>query len=203
MKKILMIAVMMTAALTARAQMEEGTFSFMPKVGYNHADISGGKDFVDNKGGVAAGFELEYKVASWFGISAGAMYEQEGWKYKEGSEKQENEYINVPVMAKFYVWKGLSFNTGLQAGFLTKAKGAFEKEDLNKFDFSIPFSISYEFPFGLNLDLRFIEGVSDVVKNQPRWMKNESPAWLTKWQGYEDKNKNRILQFTIGYKFAL
>ena len=203
MKKILMIAVMMAATHTASAQMEPGTFSMMPKVGFNASDITGGKNVLDNRNGIVAGFDFEYKTSDWFGISFGANYSQQGWKYKQGGEKQENDYINVPVMAKFYVWKGLSVNTGIQAGFLTKTKGAFEKEDLRKFDLSIPFGISYEFPFGLNIDVRFVEGATDVVKNEPRWMINEAPKWLTDWQGYEEKNKNRVLEITLGYKFPL
>ena len=203
MKKLMMIAVMLTATLTMSAQMEEGTWSLMPKVGFNAADISGGKDVLDNRYGLVAGFDLEYKVADWFGVSAGAFYEQEGWKVKEGDKNQENDYITVPVMAKFYVWKGLSLNTGFQAGFMTKAKGDYDKSDMNKFELSVPASISYEFPFGLNLEIRYNVGVTDVLKNNPQWMKNEAPQWLSKWRGYEEKNNTRILQFTVGYKFAL
>ena len=187
-----MIAVMMTAALTASAQMEEGTFSFMPKVGYNHADISGGKDFVDNKGGVAAGFELEYKVASWFGISAGAMYEQEGWKYKEGSEKQENEYINVPVMANVYVAPGFAVKLGVQPGFKVNAEASAKQgsnaisadnsSQFNSVDFSIPVGVSYEFS-NVVLDARYNWGLTKTFKDLD--------------------NKNTVFQFTVGYKFAL
>ena len=185
MKKILMIAVMMAATLTASAQMEPGTFSMMPKVGFNASDITGGKNVLDNRNGIVAGFDFEYKTSDWFGISFGANYSQQGWKYKQGGEKQENDYINVPVMAKFYVWKGLSVNTGIQAGFLTKTKGAFEKEDLRKFDLSIPFGISYEFS-DFVIDARYNLGLTKI---------NDSD--------YASKAYNSVIMLTLGYKIPL
>jgi hypothetical protein len=199
MKKMMMIAVMAIATMTASAQAQEtGKFAIMPKVGMNCSDITGAKDIVKNKFGLAAGAELEYKVKDWFGVSAGAMYEQQGFHLKDVDKDVTSEYINVPVSAKFYVWKGLSIGAGVQTGFLTKAK--FDdrdiKEQFNKVDFGLTSTIAYEFPFGLNLELRYYEGLTDVVKDTEYEFRAES--WWNK-----SMNKNRTLQLTVGYKFQL
>ena len=205
MKKLLTFAAMMLITLSTHAQLDEGTLSVMPKVGANLSDISGAGKILDNKWGIAAGAEVEYKFEDWFGVSAGLMYEQQGVEVSNTNYKLKTEYVIVPIMAKFYVWQGLALSTGIQPGFLTKAKFGnsddnFDiKNDIRKFDFAIPIAISYEFPFGLNLELKYYDGVVDVVKD------NFNTTWTGRWsrRWYEDKNKNRTLQLSIGYKFSV
>ena len=210
MKKLMLLAVMMITTMATRAQMSEGTISVMPKVGANYSDVSGAGKVIDNKWGLAAGAEVEYKFKDWFGLSGGLMYEQQGFKHKETGNKLKTEYINIPILAKFYVWKGLCLSTGLQPGFLTKAKYGKSglvpeeytdvKSDVNKFDLSLPVAISYDFPFGLNIELRYYDGIIDVIKNDAA-SKFGTTSMTNRW--YEEKNKNRTLQLSIGYKFAV
>ena len=200
MKKILMIAAMMIATIAAKAQFEPGTFSLQPKVGFNLSEISA-KDS-KFKAGLVAGLEGQYQINNWFALSAGLLYTQEGTKIKDSELKFNLEYLNIPVMAKFYVAKGLSLNAGLQLGFMTKGKlkGNGYNDDIksicNKADFSIPLSIAYEFTNGLSFEARYTGGLTNVIKEETIKAAGMSYKW-------EKDNKNEVFMLTVGYKFEL
>ena len=199
MKKIMMIAAMMVATVAAKAQFEPGTFTLQPKVGVTLATIS--SDDSKFKFGMAAGIEGQYQLNNWFGLSAAVMYSQQGAKAKNYDLKLNTEYINIPVMAKFYVTKGLSLNVGLQPGFMTKAKAKGDgrtidvKSNCNKVDFSIPMSIAYEFENGLSFEARYATGLTNVGKDA---FDSTSSSWDKTFQ-----NKNEVFMLTVGYKFSL
>ena len=157
MKKLMMIAVMAIFAMTASAQntnREVGAFTLQPKVGLAIGSFSGeyitvgGK--VENKKrvGFTAGLEGEIYATNWLGIALGLNYAQQGWKF--GDVKCKYDYLNVPLVADFYVARGLALKTGVQLG--------------NKTNFSIPIGISYEFS-NVVLDLRYNVALSKVNKN--------------------------------------
>ena len=211
MKKMMMIAAMMVATVAAKAQFEPGTFTLQPKVGVTLATIS--SDDSKFKFGMAAGIEGQYQLNNWFGLSAAVMYSQQGFKAKDIDLKGNLEYINIPVMAKFYVTKGLSLNVGVQPGFMTKAKAkasgdlSFKdasgkrttemdfKSECNKVDFSIPMSIAYEFENGLTFEARYTTGLTNVGKDV---FDSTDSSWDKAYQ-----NKNEVFMLTVGYKFSL
>ena len=199
MKKMMMIAAMMVATVAAKAQFEPGTFTLQPKVGVTLATIS--SDNTKFKFGMAAGIEGQYQLNNWFGLSAAVMYSQQGAKAKNYDLKLNMEYINIPVMAKFYVTKGLSLNVGMQPGFMTKAKAKGEgrnvdvKSNCNKVDFSIPMSIAYEFENGLTFEARYTTGLTNVGKDV---FDSTYSSWDKAYQ-----NKNEVFMLTVGYKFSL
>ena len=198
MKKMILAATMlMTVAMSVSAQREVGSLTLQPKFGGNISVV-----FMDDKnldyeraGGMVAGAELEYRMAKWFALSGGAMYSQEGGKTKVKDlnlvEKANLDYITVPVMANFYVWKGLALKVGIEPAFkmhekydvpasLTGTKYMFG--EAKSFDLRTPIGISYDFG-GLTLDLRLNAGRTKVMK---------------------DKDFiNGSGQLTVGYKFAL
>jgi opacity protein-like surface antigen len=195
MKKMMMIAVMAIFAMTASAQntnREVGAFTLQPKVGLTIGSFSGeyitvgGK--VENKKrvGFTAGLEGEIYATNWLGIALGLNYAQQGWKF--GDVKCKYDYLNVPLVADFYVARGLALKTGVQLGFLMNAKwdDLNVKDDCNKTNFSIPIGISYEFS-NVVLDLRYNVALSKVNKNATDNLKFRSD----------------LVQITIGYKFEL
>ena len=195
MKKLMMIAVMAIFAMTASAQntnREVGAFTLQPKVGLTIGSFSGeyitvgGK--VENKKrvGFTAGLEGEIYATNWLGIALGLNYAQQGWKF--GDVKCKYDYLNVPLVADFYVARGLALKTGVQLGCLMNAKwdDLNVKDDCNKTNFSIPIGISYEFS-NVVLDLRYNVALSKVNKNAT--------------DNY--KYRSDLVQITIGYKFEL
>ena len=147
MKKMMMIAAMMVATLTANAQFAAGTFSLQPKAGLTLSEITSNDARI--KAGFTAGVEAQYQVNYWFGVAAGVSYAQQGTKIKDYDSKVKTSYVNVPIMAKFYPVKRLALGAGIQPGFMTSAKitevqllggkGDMDiKDNCNTFDFSIP-----------------------------------------------------------------
>lgn len=201
MKKILMMAAMMVVTVAAKAQFAPGTWTLQPKVGIELTEISA--DDAKFKFGLGAGVEGQYQINKWFGVSAALMYQQQGTKVKDSNYKINLGYINVPVMAKFYVTKGLSLNAGMQIGFLTSCKvdngnvEASAKEYANKVDFSIPLSVAYELPMGLTFEARYTTGLTNVFKDSYFF---DGPASDADKIAYD---KNEVLMLTVGYKFEL
>lgn len=197
MKKMMMMLIMATVALTASAQntlRDKGTFTLQPKVGVGIANLSGNYTTlsgVDNKVrvGFVAGVEGEYYVNDWLGIAAGLSYAQQGWKF-EGLGKEETtklDYLNIPLTGNFYVAKGLALKTGVQFGFLMngKVEDTDIKDACEKLNLSIPIGVSYEIS-DFVIDFRYNLG-------------------LTKTNKEDNGNKVRsdLLQITLGYKISL
>ena len=197
MKKLMMIAVMAIFAMTASAQninREVGAFTLQPKVGLALGSFSG--DYIKPVGsdakpktrvGFIAGVEGEYYIADWFGAALGLNYAQQGWKFED--TKTKLDYLNVPIVANFYVARGLALKTGAQFGFLLNSKvdGVDRKDDCNKMNFSIPIGISYEIS-NVVLDIRYNIALTKVNKY-------DGPN--------NEESRSDMVQFTLGYKFEL
>jgi opacity protein-like surface antigen len=198
MKKLMMIAVMAVACLTASAQntlRDNGSFTLQPKVGIGFGMIEGSwttAPNVDNKTrtGFLAGVEGEYYANEWLGIAAGLTYAQQGWKFEGGGNTVTTklDYLNVPITANFYVAQGLALKTGLQMGFLMNAKDESVdiKDACEKFNLAIPIGLSYEYQ-NIVLDARYNLAVTKVNKNG-----NDDNKW-----------RSSLIQITLGYKFKL
>ena len=200
MKKMMMAIAMMVFAMSASAQREPGTLTIQPKVGFNVSILYMDDKNVDNegRGGNCDGVELEYQIKKWFSLSAGVLYSQDGGKFKlkeqHTTEEAHLDYIHVPVLANFYVWKGLALKIGLQPGFKVREKlypsvnGIVLPEKYqfgdkaDGFDLRLPLGISYDFG-GVVLEFRTSSG---LVKT------------------FKDKDyTNASATLSIGYKFKL
>lgn len=205
MKKMMMIAALMVATLSANAQLADGTFSLQPKAGLTLSEITSNDARI--KAGFTAGVEAQYQVNYWFGVAAGVSYAQQGTKIKDYDSKVKTSYVNVPIMAKFYPVKRLALGAGIQPGFMTSAKitevqllggkGDMDiKDACNTFDFSIPLSVAYESPIGLIIEARYNAGLTNVAKDAFKGGNYDTYDKVT-------KNKNSVFMLTIGYKFSL
>ena len=183
MKKFMMIVAMAFATLTASAQAEAGTLTLKPLVGINVANIT--DDDGDAKVGLAAGAELGYQLNESFAVTAGAIYSMQGTK-SEGV-KLNLDYINIPILANYYITKGLAVKAGIQPAFKVKSEAkadvvSVDMDGFKSFDLSIPVGLSYEVS-DFVIDARYNWGMTKVL------------------EGFD--SKNTVFQFTVGYKFAL
>ena len=193
MKKCLVMAAMVLSSVGAFAQYSAGDITIQPKIGLSVASIGGDIDG-DYKAGLAIGAEAEYHVSPLIGVSAGLLYSQQGYKLSgdsegyvdedyddEGSEdyKWKPAYLNIPILANFYVANGLALKAGVQPGFMVAKDKA---ERVNTFDLSIPVGVSYEY-MNICLDARYNIGCTKVDKDV--------------------KGCNSVFQITLGYKFKL
>lgn len=210
MKKIFFTAAVLMCSLTAFAQSKEGTFSIQPKAGINISNLSN-KDNAKVKVGFTAGAEAEYQLTKQLSLSAGAMFSTQGAKSTTVFREVDNttkeirevdikntmefDYINVPILANYYIIEGLAVKLGIQPGFNIVAKrkrtDGVDKVsenlknlgvDVRKVDISIPIGVSYEFN-DFVVDARFNLGLTEV-------------ADLV-------KSKNRVFQITFGYQIDL
>ena len=210
MKKLFFAAAVLMCSLTAFAQTKEGTFNILPKAGINISTLSN-KDNAEVKVGITAGAEVEYMMTRKLSLSAGALFSMQGAKSTTVFREVDNttkeirevdikntmefDYINVPILANYYIIEGLAVKLGIQPGFNIVAKrkrtDGVEKEsknlsdlgvDVRKVDISIPIGVSYEFN-DFVVDARFKLGLTEV-------------ADLV-------KSKNRVFQITFGYQIDL
>ena len=194
MKKFFAIAAMMLASVGAFAQYSAGDVTIQPKVGLNCASLT--EDDADYKADFVGGIEAEYHISPLVGISGGLLYSMQGCKAKDIDDAKINlDYINIPILANFYVAKGFAFKAGIQPAFNVSSKVKYQgvSIDYNKyapngaevksFDFAIPIGVSYEYQ-GFVLDARYNIGVTKVVD-------------------MDGAGKNSVFQLTLGYKFKL
>ncbi len=210
MKKLFFAAAVLMCSLTAFAQTKEGSFNILPKAGINISNLSN-KDNAKVKVGFTAGAEAEYQLTKQLSLSAGALFSMQGAKSTTVFREVDNttkeirevdikntmefDYINVPILANYYIIEGLAVKLGIQPGFNIIAKrkrtDGVEKEsknlsdlvvDVRKVDISIPIGVSYEFN-DFVVDARFNLGLTEV-------------ADLV-------KSKNRVFQITFGYQIDL
>lgn len=197
MKKLMMIAVMAVCCLTANAQNARhgaGSFTIQPMIGISAGTLSGKYSNLNFSGedprtGFTAGAEAEYYTSThWLSVSAGVMYTQQGWEWKN-SYTAKLDYINIPVLVNFYVAKGFALKIGLQPGFMVNAKeGSTDAKDYyESFNLSMPIGLSYEFKNGITLDLRGTPALTAVNKNSSS----------------DYKLRSDCSTLTIGYKFEL
>ena len=210
MKKIMMVAAMMLLSVGAFAQNEVGQFTLQPKVGMNLATVTN-SSMNGNDGtfkfDFAAGIEAEYGIAENFSLAAGVLYSRQGVSlgdFERGingsvigykSLRDNIDYINIPIVANYYLAPGFAIKAGIQPAFLMSAKQKADgvnqpdidvdwKDACNTFDFSIPVGLSYEVN-NVVIDARYNFGLTKINKDG------------------DDSNKNSVIQVTLGYKFAL
>lgn len=122
------------------------------------------------------------------------------------------QFVNVGVMAKVYTVGGLNVEAGFQMGFnITPNKIEYRsngeelglsgsdietRDQLRKVlkgnnDFSVMAGLSYEFPFGLCIDGRYLWGLSDVVTTE-----------YNPYKFIENENKTSSIVVTVGYAYS-
>ena len=206
MKKIV-LAVMLAAAasLGLKAQSEVNQFSLKPMVGVSSTEFYGeDAEGTNLRWGFAAGVELEYQVSNKFSVSAIPMYAMGGAKIAGVDGTWKNDKIMIPVMANFYMVRGMKISLGVQPGFVVKsslsAKANGTSVDVNvkdytrSFDFLIPLGLSYEWENGLSLSLLWHLGVTEVM---------DKPFVVEGIDLGKGNFRNTGGVLTLGYKFEL
>ena len=148
------------------------------------------------------GLKKEYGITEKFGLQFGLLYSMEGYKGKgiavtgQGQQigayiadaKFNFDYLNIPILAQYYVVKGLAVKAGIQPAFNVRHKASVDGnttniEGVKSFNFSIPVGLSYEYQ-NFVLDARYNIGVTKIYKEA-------------------DQGRNSTFAITLGYKFAL
>jgi len=164
--------------------------SFGVKAGLNFATLGG--DDVDELEGVTGlniGAVAEFGLSEKFSIQPEVIYSTQGASLDD--ETLELDYINVPVLAKYYVFEGFSLEAGPQLGFNINSQYEFEGEtededDIKTVDIAAALGLGYKLPMGIFFQARYNLGITDVYDEI---------------EGTQIDAKNNVFQFSVGYKF--
>ena len=192
MKKLLFL-VLGLAGLCTAASAQTG-FGWGVKGGINFTGVSN-LEYSQTKTGFVVGAFADYRFTDHFALSADVLYSRQGvsfGKEEDTRSKERLNYLNVPILANYYIIGGLAVKAGIQPGFLLNSKSMAKNNETtvktdskgwSNADFSIPVGISYDCPFGIILEARYNIGVSNIVASD------------------KGTARNSVFSITVGYRF--
>ena len=192
MKKLFLLAAVVVFGFSNVNAQE---VNFGAKAGLNLASIAGDDtDDLDGRTAFHVGVVAEIAISDQFSVQPELVYSAQGATMSdEGIDVDINaDYINLPIMAKYYVADGFSIEAGPQVGFLmsAKVKAEGEEEDIKDsvkgIDFGANLGIGYKLESGLNFGARYNLGLSNLNDGE------DSDDF--KWN-------NSVIQVSVGYFF--
>ncbi|MDW5288306.1 porin family protein [Formosa sp. PL04] len=181
MKKLLLVTLISVLGFT---NVNAQDIQFGAKAGLNFASVVG--DYSDDFDTVTAfnfGVMAEIPISSTFSFQPELIFSGQG--YSIGDDVVALNYLNVPLMAKYYVTQGFSVQAGPQVGFLLNVNDddLGIEDSFNTVDFGINLGLGYKLKNGLNFDARYNIGLTNI---------NEIDSI---------NNKNGVFQVSVGYFF--
>lgn len=211
MKNLIVFTTAFLFVLTSGyAQSDSKNIQLGAKGGVNFSKLSG-DDFedVDSRTSFNVGLVAEIPLSERISFQPEVFYSGQGFDIIQGEDRIFNtsedieyqlDYIQVPLLLKAYLVKGLSVEAGPQFGF--KIHEEFDSEpnsdggdvEINEddsyvkdFDTSVALGTSYKFDNGFFLSARYTLGLSSVFKED---------TFLENVDG-----KNEVWQFGLGLMF--
>ena len=206
MKKITIA--LMCMLLTAGAAMAQKQFTFGPKIGVDYTHFWGKNAYHGGQLNYQAGLFMEYRFTSRFSIAPEVVFAAQGGKYDvkdyndgdgffDAKFTENVNYINIPVMFKYYVTPALSIDLGPQLGINVYSKYTVEskdkhlniketedqKDDTKTIDVGVGLGLTYNITNDVFVQGRYTLGLTDVFDK----------SW--------DTGKNGNAQIAIGYRF--
>jgi len=136
---------------------------------------------------------VEIALSDQFSLQPEILFSSKGVKDIEVPDSYNFvlNYIDIPVMAKYYVAEGFSLEVGPQLGILTSAKitDGNNSEDMKEYvestEFALGVGMGYGMENGFFVNVRYNLGLSDIDKDTTD----------------NDYVKNNVIQFSVGYMF--
>ena len=200
MKKVLLTV----AAVMAFGLMNAQEVKYGAKAGLNMSNFGGDAENTDMKIGFQIGGFAEIKISDKFSVQPELLFSTQGAKSEEsGSESGYSytsketlklNYLNIPVMAKYYATEKFYVEAGPQIGFLMSAEAESEdtvsfggvtesestttdvKEFTNSTDFGLGLGLGYNFTENIGAGLRYTAGLSDIYKDSDGKVNNSNIA---------------------------
>ncbi|WP_299765888.1 porin family protein [uncultured Dokdonia sp.] len=177
-KRLFITAFTVIGLITMNAQ----ELKFGAKAGLNFATITNdAENELDITTDIVFGLLVEVPISEKISFQPELMYSG------QGSSSAILTYLNVPLIGKYYVVKGLSLEVGPQIGFLLSAEDTDTDADIKdvftNVDLSMNLGVGYTLNNGLFFNARYNLGLSDI----------STVDGIT--------TKNRFLQVAVGYFF--
>jgi long-subunit fatty acid transport protein len=187
MKRVLVLTAIVVFGFS---DLQAQEIEFGAKLGINFSDILGDNTLRD--GPITSipmlAIYAEVPLNEKFSFQPELQYSPQGFGTGSGTDELVSlQYLNLPLMGKYYVTKGLSLEAGPQIGFLLGAdsQGLDVKDAFKTLDFGVNVGLGYKLNNGLNFGFRYNLGLSNIngVDASP------------------DSFRNGTGQLTVGYSF--
>ena len=197
MKKVFVLIAAAIVCMSASAQVQFGG-----KVGFDLTNFWGSDVEHGMKPSYQVGLLMEYKMSPKFAIAPEVVFASQGGKYKaldlnffnldiEKTVTFNTNYINIPVMLKYYVTPSFSVDLGPQLGINVYSKYSIEgvddaidvKDNTKTVDFGVGLGGTYNLTNNAFVQARYTMGMTKV------------------FDGDHNKEKNGNIQVAFGMKF--
>lgn len=186
MKKVILSIICM---LFISAGIKAQGLDFGVKAGVNFANITDASN-LSGRTGFVAGIFLGGKLNDNLGLQGELLYSQQGAEFELGNFNLD--YVNVPVLIKYYVAQGLNIQAGPQFGVVvnddvnaTILGEIIDDLGTNDFDISGVIGLGYDLPMGIRVSGRYNFGLSDVPDDSR----------------FATSGKNSVVTLAVGYSF--
>ena len=212
MRKVVLLFILFVFSLS-RADAQE--FHFIPRIGLNLANTYP-ESFADMRPGLNIGVAEEIRFSKLFALEPGVYYSMQGYQ-KENAKGEtarlKADYLNIPIYAKFYLYRGFHLFAGPQVGFNVRAKASHyvfvsgptpvhqseydfsgdKKEEIRNCDFSVSMGLGYTFDMGLVISANYNLGCTHFFR-EPEYSLGGS-------NHFRGKDHNGVIQFNLGWRF--
>jgi hypothetical protein len=170
----------MTMSFNTLAQTK--VWSVGPEVGISLSRYGKDAGTNDFKSGAIGGMFITYSILNTFAVTTKVLYSQKGASFESIDTKQTLNYVEVPVIGRFFLNKEGAFRpnifVGPSFGFLmgaTNKVGGNERVDIgsyknifNDFDMGVTGGMGFNFLISNEtyfiIDARYTHGLSDITK---------------------------------------
>ena len=184
MKKVL---ILFAIAISSSAIYAQGVDLGL-KAGVNFANLTDASNLEGRTGFVFGAF-AGAKLGDKLGIQGDLLYSQQGAEFD--GEKIDLNYVNVPVVLKYFLTDQIHIHGGPQFGFVVddNVSNVFNNiADAESFDLSGIVGVGVDLPMGIRLDGRYNFGLSDVISSDNKDV-------------LESGGKNSVVTLSVGYSF--
>ncbi|MFK5983511.1 MAG: porin family protein [Flavobacteriaceae bacterium] len=129
------------------------------KAGANFANLTD-SDNGSTRTGFVAGAFVTLKFSDKIALQGDVLYSQQGAEFDIG--KFNLDYVNVPVVFKYYLVKRLNIQAGPQFGVLIDDNDIFDYES---YDVSGVVGLGLDLPLGIRVTGRYNFGLSEIFPN--------------------------------------
>ncbi|HLO37702.1 MAG TPA: porin family protein [Lacibacter sp.] len=177
MRSFIILVVCLLASFSAVSQSSDQKLilpRFIVSVGSNFSTISGSDSWEGLLPGlhIGVGLSLDPGKKGHIAYVGQVAYDMIGSKYDETSftGKVKLSYVNIPLTVQHTSSMGILLEAGLQPGFLTSARDQYEgndddyKDNINSFHFGIPIGVGYVIADVFGINLRYVQGVTNIFK---------------------------------------
>jgi opacity protein-like surface antigen len=209
MKKIFILAIIVTAAISVSAQSsKESKPKIGIKAGYNFSNVIGSQSSFDPKhnNGYMVAVAFAPTIKNGLGYRGELVYSKQGYSFDDGGKNTDvmNDYLYMPHLMTYTIAKVVQIQAGAQVGVLLNAKKSSGGKDsvitdlMNRFDYGFAGGVEV-YPFkGLIIGARYNLGLGKMYK---QYEQTSTTPYPLPFDPSTTNLKNGILQLFLGYRF--